>query len=203
MTDSRIAGARGTVNSIDFDEMKEISQISSVERIFSAIPSSVIAQRATDCHSYPRALFHWEAYLREERTRGHDDCDDLDYVYLRMQRIYAEIDEPDGIEGISSHLHILDPEQQVLELKKNGKWEAAQSWYELEMLENEDQAGSQLGLLTCLRESGQQGELTVPVRTSAYADRAQTQFSDLSRIEIFQENGLCQKLMPTLQRHVG
>jgi serine/threonine-protein kinase ATR len=139
--------------------LKEVSQISSVEKVLGMIPPHVIAQRASECRSFPRALYHWEAYLRDEiDLTGNDPGLEREDIYQKMQKIYAEIDEPDGIEGISSYLHILDPEQQILELRKNGKWEAAQSWYELGLNDDEDDHDNQMGLLTCLRESGQHSE---------------------------------------------
>lgn len=160
VNDARIAGARGTLNSADFDELKEVSHISSVERIIDAIPSNVIAQRAVECHSYRRALFHWEDYLRVERNKADKDLE-VERVLQRMQDIYGELNEPDGVEGMSGHFHILDPEQQVRDLQKNGKWAAAQSWYELDLesqYPTNAKESSQLGLLTCLKESGQSGK---------------------------------------------
>lgn len=158
VNDARITALRGTLNSADFDEIKEVGHISSVERIISAIPSNTIARRAADCRSYRRALFHWEEFLREQRNREDVDME-VDRVLQRMQDIYGELNEPDGVEGMSGHFHILDPEQQVLDLQKNGKWAAAQSWYELELekLPKWNYETTQLGLLTCLKESGQSG----------------------------------------------
>ena len=159
INESRMGGSRATVNSMDFDEIKEIGQISSVDLVLSAIPPDILAQRAMDCRSFPRALFHWEQYLREEQDKGRmaEGSSEQEEVLHHLQEIYAQIDEPDGIEGISAHLHVLDPEQQILDHKKNGRWTAAQSWYELELLDDPTDSSAQLNLLTCLRESGQSG----------------------------------------------
>jgi serine/threonine-protein kinase ATR len=76
----------------------------------------------------------------------------------RLQDIYTQIDEPDGIEGISAHLHVLDIDQQILAHRKAGRWTAAQSWYEIKLAEEPYNINTQLNLLTCLKESGQHGE---------------------------------------------
>jgi serine/threonine-protein kinase ATR len=113
-----------------------------------------------ECGSYARALFHWEQYIRQEREKAEVSkaVFQQDTLFQHLQYIYAQIDEPDSIEGISAHLHVLDPDQQVLEHRKAGRWTAAQSWYELALAEKPDDPEVQIDLLTCLKESGQYGE---------------------------------------------
>lgn len=79
-------------------------------------------------------------------------------LYERLQHIYTQIDEPDGIEGISTKLPVLNVDQQILEHRKAGRWTAAQSWYELLLNEKPDDLDTQINLLTCLKESGQHGK---------------------------------------------
>lgn len=135
-----------------------ISQIRAVETLLSSIPPEITSQRAVECKSYSRALFHWEQYIRRFKSRsGTQDNGKLESLYQRLQDIYSEIDEPDGIEGISTHLHVLNIDQQVLEHRKAGRWATAQSWYELQLEKEPNNAGAQWNLLTCLKESGQQG----------------------------------------------
>ncbi|KAF2813925.1 protein kinase rad3 [Mytilinidion resinicola] len=143
------------------DEMKDISQISSVERILQGIPAEVISRRAVECGSYARALFHWEQYTRQQRERAERSKNIFQQAayFEHLQYIYAQIDEPDSIEGISAHLHVLDPDQQVLEHRKAGRWTAAQSWYELALAEKPNDPDIQVNLLTCLKESGQYDSL--------------------------------------------
>jgi serine/threonine-protein kinase ATR len=144
----------------EIDEIKGIAQISSVERILQGIPAEVISRRAVECGSYARALFHWEQYIRQEREKAEISkaVFQRDTLFQHLQYIYAQIDEPDSIEGISAHLHVLDPDQQVLEHRKAGRWTAAQSWYELALAEKPGDPEVQIDLLTCLKESGQYGE---------------------------------------------
>lgn len=135
------------------------AQIHRVEAIISMIPAEIIARRAVDCKSYARALFYWEQHIREQRLNHSDgeSNEDLEPLYERLQQIYTQIDEPDGIEGISSHLQVLDIDQQILEHRKAGRWTAAQSWYELLLNERPEDPDVQYNLLTCLKESGQHG----------------------------------------------
>ncbi|GAB1209571.1 hypothetical protein APSETT445_008352 [Aspergillus pseudonomiae] len=85
------------------------------------------------------------------------DSKDIEPLFQRLQDIYSQIDEPDGIEGISNHLHALNIDQQVLEHRKAGRWATAQSWYELQLEKEPNNVDAQWNLLTCLKESGQQG----------------------------------------------
>lgn len=170
LSDARTLNARTTANSLDFDELKEVGQISSVEKIVAAIPSATIARRAMDCRAFSRALFHWEQHLRTEldsgRIRPHSS--EQDAILDRLQDIYTQIDEPDGIEGISAQLHFVGESTQVLEHRVHGRWAAAQSWYELELSEAPNNEALQSELLSCLRDSGQFGEQ--PVYCSTHCD---------------------------------
>lgn len=86
-----------------------------------------------------------------------------------MQDIYSQIDEPDGIEGISSHLSALNIDQQILEHRKAGRLATAQSWYELQLEKEPHNLEAQWNLVTCLKESGQQGKYGASPQTSREA----------------------------------
>lgn len=142
------------------DEIKDIAQISCVERVLQNIPAEVISRRAVECGSYARALFHWEQYYRQEQQKAEakEALFEKDELLQHLQLIYAQIDDPDSIEGISAHLQVLNPDQQIMEHRKAGRWTAAQSWYELSLAQKPNDAETQISLLTCLKESGQYGE---------------------------------------------
>lgn len=142
------------------EEMNAIKQVSRVEGILQLIPAEIISQRAVECGSYARALFHWEQYYRQQRdvkAESNQSFLEKDELLQHLQMIYAHIDEPDSIEGISAHLKVLNPEQQIIEDRKAGRWTAAQSWYEIALAERPNDAETQINLLTCLKESGQYG----------------------------------------------
>ncbi|KAJ3496050.1 hypothetical protein NLG97_g2953 [Lecanicillium saksenae] len=133
-------------------EKKE--QIANIQAILDGISAELISQRATDCNEYARALFHLEQHVQkmEQRKRAPGD---RDRMLERLQDIYANIDEPDGLEGISAHLHALDINQQILGHKKAGRWTAAQTWYEIQLAEKPDNVDVQVELLSCLKQAGQ------------------------------------------------
>ena len=159
----------------NFDELKEVEQINKVERLLVGIPPNGLSKRAMQCGSYARALFHWEQFIRkfEDQENSHADQDELNVHYKHLQDIYAQIEEPDGIEGISAQLHILDPEQQILEHKRAGRWTAVQSWYELALTENPDDGKAQNELLLCLKSSGQHGKCCFKAQFVALANSNQ------------------------------
>lgn len=156
LSDVHSATSRANNLSSEFDEVKHISNISSVERVLASIPAEIIARRAVECHSYARALLHLEQYNRQEKEKGAEIDDEV--MYQQLLDIYSSIDEPDGIAGISAHLRILDPGQQALEDQKAGRWTAAQSWYDLSLAENPSDENLQYDLLCCLKESGRYGQ---------------------------------------------
>lgn len=152
-----ISGHSDTISSAEEDVMR-------VERLLVRFPAEIVSQRAVLCNSYARALFHWETHIRDKRDYAIDKAVsnvnvELSPLLERLQQIYTQIDEPDGIEGIAAHLHVLDIDQQILGHRKAGRWTAAQTWYEIKLNEDPHNVDLQLDLLTCLKESGQHGRL--------------------------------------------
>ncbi|KAH9895495.1 phosphatidyl inositol 3-kinase-like protein [Xylariomycetidae sp. FL2044] len=125
-----------------------------VRKLLESIPAELTSQRAMDCGAYSRALFHWEQHIRQVDSTG-GGGEDRDRLLQKLQDIYTEIDEPDGLEGISAHLRVIDINQQILSHRKAGRWAAAQPWYEIQLAKEPDNADIQMDLLTCLKESGQ------------------------------------------------
>ena len=138
-------------------EKTELRQIANVERVFQGIPSEVISRRAAACGSYARAILHWEAHILERATatEGKIDASEQERMFQQLQDIYTSIDEPDGIAGVSAHLHVLDPEQQAIEHRKAGRWTAAQSWYSLRIKDEPEEADFHIKSLSCLHEASQ------------------------------------------------
>lgn len=122
-----------------------------IESVMAQIPPQVITQKAIECKSYARAMFHQEQFVMTQ-------TDPRDADFRRLQDIYAQIDEPDGIEGFSAQMKFLDIESEVMEHKKAGRWSAAQSWYEMQLIEQPQNLDVQMNLMKCLKESGQHGK---------------------------------------------
>ncbi|OGE54809.1 hypothetical protein PENARI_c005G02231 [Penicillium arizonense] len=156
---------------------KYSSQIKSVEALLSSIPPEIISKRAVECKSFSKALFHWEQYIRKIKShREEQDRSSLEPLYQRLQDIYSQIDEPDGIEGISSHLSALNIDQQVLEHRKAGRWATAQSWYELQLEKEPNNVDAQWNLVTCLKESGQQDAILTRFEVLKESESAASRF---------------------------
>ncbi|KAI1864693.1 hypothetical protein JX265_008417 [Neoarthrinium moseri] len=134
---------------------KDAAAMQSVQKVLESVPAELISQRAVDCKAYSRALFHLEQHIRQVEQEKANGGDERERLLQRLQDIYAQIDEPDGLEGISAHLQVLDINQQILSHRKAGRWTAAQTWYEMRLAENPDNLDAQIELLTCLKESGQ------------------------------------------------
>jgi serine/threonine-protein kinase ATR len=145
--------SRRSKNRLNDYDKKAISQLQS---LLNFIPAELISQRAVDCREYSRALFHLEQHVRQVEL---DKQDPVERTRLleRLQDIYTQIDEPDGLEGISAHLHVLDFNQQILSHRKAGRWTTAQTWYEIKLTEEPENVDVQIDLLTCLKQSGQHG----------------------------------------------
>jgi serine/threonine-protein kinase ATR len=160
MLDSQAVARKTGRKVAEHDEERDAAQISAMDQVLFAIPAEVISRRAVDCGSYAQALFHWESHIRQrkEREGGVMESEEHNQLYQHLQDIYAEIDEPDEIEGVSAHLQVLDPEQQILEHKKAGRWTAVQTWYEQELTKNPSDPGLQASLLASLKEAGQYGK---------------------------------------------
>ena len=174
ISNTRLSSARVGRQIIDGEFDKDISKIQRAECIFTGIPAKTISRRAIECKSYARALFHWEQYIRQEKTRLTADVPEkhLEPLYKRLQDIYTQIDEPDGIEGITAHLQVLDIDQQILEHQKAGRLTAAQSWYELCLAEKPNDLNVQFDLMLSLKESGQHGICPDPRTLASTANKA-------------------------------
>ncbi|POS87854.1 hypothetical protein EPUL_000219 [Erysiphe pulchra] len=140
-----------------------------IQSVVNMISPEIVSDRAVDCKSYSRALFYWEQHIRDIRDSDKRN-ETKTALFQRLQDIYNQIDEPDGIEGISAHLHVLDIDQQILGHRHAGRWTAVQSWYEIKFAEQPNDINVQLNLLTCLKESGQNDVLLNYVQGMYYTD---------------------------------
>lgn len=127
-----------------------------IQRELDSIPPQSISYCAVECNDYARALLYLEQHAQKmERQAGRPG--ERTALLQDMQAMYANIDEPDGLEGISAHLPALDIQQQILSHKKAGRWTAAQTWYEMQLAEQPEKLDVQIDLLHCLKQAGQHG----------------------------------------------
>ena len=157
--ETRATAYRTGLSPSDWNESTDMAQIENIEQFLGSIPADVIATRAVTCGSFARALFHWEQYIRQKRPlmpsgRPMREQSGDHGMYDRLLDIYAQIDEPDGFEGISAHLSILSGQQEATLHEKGGRWTAAQAWYELQLATQPESVDLQEKLIGCLEETG-------------------------------------------------
>ncbi|WFD29686.1 non-specific serine/threonine protein kinase [Malassezia sp. CBS 17886] len=88
----------------------------------------------------------------------------LQTYYETMHEIYAHLDDPDGMEGISTRVFAPSLEHQIREHESTGRWTDAQSCWEVELQQRPDDAHLHLGLLRCLRSLGHYDTLRTHIR---------------------------------------
>ncbi|KAK4125293.1 phosphatidyl inositol 3-kinase-like protein [Parathielavia appendiculata] len=133
--------------------VKDQTWIGWVQGLIGSLDAELISQRAVDCNEYARALFFLEPHIESREKTA--EKEENDRILQSLQNIYTQIDDPDGLEGVSAHLQHITLDQQALNHRKAGRWTAAQTWYEIRLAECPDDADIQVDLLTCLKESGQ------------------------------------------------
>lgn len=138
-----------------------------VQKRLDSIPPELVSQRAIDCKQYARALFHLEPHILRQQGEQGDDAENIQQALDSLQHVYAHIDEPDGLEGVSANLKVIDLKQQILSHRKAGRWSRAQTWCEVQLAEDPHNIDVQIDLLTCLKESGQYGKSDIRRKTVA------------------------------------
>ncbi|KAK9235808.1 hypothetical protein V1525DRAFT_445429 [Lipomyces kononenkoae] len=151
------------------------------DRLMKSIPGEVVAERAFESQSYARSLFYYEQYLREIKAARSNDNDKVDGIYRKLQQIYAKLDDPDAIQGISTLLLSTDLEQQILEHEAAGRWDLARNCYDIYVRDHPDCMEMQSKLLMCLRELNEYDAILNRLHTMQEEDRDQVkQFIDLA-----------------------
>lgn len=127
------------------------------------ISQELMAQAALQCRAYARSLLNFEQRIRSLRDEGAKD-QDLQAHYEAMHTIYANLDEPDGMEGISTKVISPSLEHQIREHESTGRWTAAQSCWEVRLQQRPDSSDLHTGLLRCLRSLGHYDTMRTHIR---------------------------------------
>ncbi|OLL26574.1 Protein kinase rad3 [Neolecta irregularis DAH-3] len=154
------------------EDVEKDEAINLVESVLSTIPADLMGRASSECGAHARSLYNWESYIRDKRDSS--GLEELMPLYKHLQDVYARIDEPDGVEGISMRYPGLDADTQALEHEIAGRWSSALSCYELSLRENPCDPSLYLGLLRCLKQSGHYGTLILQL------DRLIDQFPNYS-----------------------
>ncbi|KAF8214176.1 hypothetical protein K438DRAFT_1902229 [Mycena galopus ATCC 62051] len=138
-------------------------QLMRVDSILSSINENLMAKAALKCKAYARSLMNFERQivtLREQSPQNKD----LNAYYERLHEIYAHIDQPDGMEGVSTLILSPSLEHQIRQHESTGRWTSAQSCWEVRLQQSPDNLDFHLGLLRCLRNLGHYDTLRTHVR---------------------------------------
>ncbi len=133
------------------------AQTKIVEGVLSSIETELMANAALQSKAYARSLRNFEqriVHLRKERRSNSE----LQTYFERLHQIYAELDEPDGMQGVSTFVISPSLEHQIREHETTGQWTSAQSCWEVRLQQSPEDVNLHLGLLKCLRNLGHYGE---------------------------------------------
>lgn len=140
-------------------------QISHLDSILSNIDQTLMAKAAFKCKAYARSLMNFEQQIVTILGRGRQHRSLPEY-YERLHEIYSQLDEPDGMEGISTLILSPSLEHQIRQHESTGRWTSAQSCWEVRLQESPDNVEFHVGLLKCLRNLGHYGMSSNGILTS-------------------------------------
>ncbi|KZT29389.1 hypothetical protein NEOLEDRAFT_1056118 [Neolentinus lepideus HHB14362 ss-1] len=156
----RADSRRSRIHPGDADSEEQVLRVVS---ILSSIDQGLMAKAALKCKAFARSLMSFERQLVEMRERNVQTADLQEY-YEHLHEIYANIDEPDGMEGISTLILSPSLEHQIRQHESMGHWTSAQSCWEVRLQQGPHDLDSHLGLLRCLRNLGHHDTLRTHVR---------------------------------------
>ena len=159
---------RARVNQINNSQEEQLLRIDS---ILSSIDQHLMAKAALQCKAYARALMNFERQIVALQA-NHATSNDLPLYYERLHGIYAHLDEPDGMEGVSTLILSPSLEHQIRQHESTGHWTSAQSCWEVRLQQSPDNLEFHLGLLRCLRNLGHYGLHVLPPGSRRLADVA-------------------------------
>ncbi|KAG2060248.1 hypothetical protein BDR06DRAFT_872755 [Suillus hirtellus] len=140
-------------------------QLIRVDSVLSSIDHELMAKAALQCRAHARSLMNFEKQIVSMRERQPPPpATDFTPYYERLHEIYAQLDQPDGMEGISTLILSPSLEHQIRQHESTGRWTAAQSCWEVRLQQQPDNLDFHLGLLRCLRNLGHYDTLRTHVQ---------------------------------------
>ncbi|EGO27933.1 hypothetical protein SERLADRAFT_414152 [Serpula lacrymans var. lacrymans S7.9] len=140
-------------------------QLVQVDSMLSSINHDLMAKAALQCKAYARSLMNFERQIiamRERQTPSRKN--QITPYYERLHEIYANLNEPDGMEGVSTLILSPSLEHQIRQHESTGRWTSAQSCWEVRLQQSPDNLDFHLGLLRCLRNLGHYDSLRTHVQ---------------------------------------
>ncbi|KAH9482313.1 Serine/threonine-protein kinase ATR [Psilocybe cubensis] len=129
-------------------------QLALVDSVLMSINQNLMAKAAFKCKAFARSLMSFEQQAISLANRGPSAQKDLPEYYEKLHEIYSQLDEPDGMEGISTLILSPTLEHQIRQHESTGRWTSAQSCWEVRLQESPDNVDYHVGLLRCLRNLG-------------------------------------------------
>jgi serine/threonine-protein kinase ATR len=136
------------------DELED--QLMQVDSLITSIDRDLMSTAAFNCRSYARALMTLEQLIASRKEVQATEAG-LQLYYERLHLIYSHLDEPDGMEGVSTKVLAPSLEHQIREHESTGRWTSAQSCWELKLQQSPHDVDLHIGLLRCLRNLGHYG----------------------------------------------
>lgn len=147
----------GWIQKVQSSKASYGNKVTRVVSVLTSINQTLMARAAFRCKAYARALMCFEQQIYETQDIPGQDAT-LQVHYERLHEIYAQLDEPDGMEGASTLILSPSLEHQIRQHESTGKWTSAQSCWEVNLQHDPDDLQSHLGLLRCLRSLGHYGK---------------------------------------------
>jgi serine/threonine-protein kinase ATR len=133
-------------------------QRAKVESLLSTIDNELLSNAAFRCRAFARSLMSFEKEIVAKREQQKTE-QELQPLYERLHEIYANLDEPDGMEGVSKLVISPSLEQQIRGHEMTGRWTSAQSCWEIQLQQEPNNLEPHIGLLRCLRNLGHNGNV--------------------------------------------
>ena len=131
-------------------------QMKIVEGVLNSFDVELVAHAALQSGAHARSLRNFEQRISSLR-RVHRTDADLQNYFENLHQIYADLDEPDGMEGVSNFVISPSLQHQIREHESTGRWTSAQSCWEVRLQQSPEDVNLHLGLLRCLKNLGHYG----------------------------------------------
>ena len=157
LTRKDIEGMKSEAKRVRGGRLGANEQLIRVDSVLSSIDQDLMAKAAFQCKAYARSLMSFERHLASLQERNANNVE-IQSCYERLHEIYCNLDEPDGMEGISTLILSPTLEHQIRQHESTGRWTSAQSCWELRLQQCPDNLEYHIGLLRCLRNLGHYGQ---------------------------------------------
>ncbi|KAF9155074.1 serine/threonine-protein kinase M1 [Linnemannia schmuckeri] len=141
--------------------------LQTVQNHLMSISHELIVNTAFRSKAYARALFHSEQHIRDSKPKMSEMG--IQGLYEEYQQLYVWMDEPDGMEGISSLITSGTLPQHLLQCESAGRWEEAHAYHELGVQTEPSKLDHHVGLYRALDNLGQYDTLLNGVEGDIYA----------------------------------